>query len=132
MDDTDAGTVAQMQALQREMAEAPQIGAREKICGDFLEEFSLADASNGFAAKLQNLAEGQKLSTLRRCRRDGNCFYRCLLFGILERMCEGFSEGSKWRAKVEAKVSGAVTHCTNAGYESFAVEDMDDAVKEGK
>ena len=53
-----------------------------------MKEFSESggDNSNIFQTKIKYLSDKQGFKYIRKCRRDGNCFYRCFLFAIMERM----------------------------------------------
>lgn len=75
----DEAILAQVEALKKEVTNSgPAVGDLEPI-ESLLEEFANSEV---FATKIKNLMH--KFKHLRRVRRDGNCFYRALLFARLE------------------------------------------------
>lgn len=63
--------------------------------------------TSAFAVKVQQLS--QDFQSMRRCRRDGNCFYRAVAFAILQYFREVREEGQNiaeisadWNAKLKA------------------------------
>ncbi|CAD7951115.1 unnamed protein product [Amoebophrya sp. A25] len=126
----DAGTMAQMESLREEAKEARAIGCLEPIRPDkssssdgakscFLQEF---EAGSLFAQKVDALP----FRLLRRCRRDGNCFYRSYLFGLFHGMCTDVA----FRKRIRTLLDSSLAYCEAAGYDRFAIEEMHEELME--
>ncbi len=71
--------------------------------------------TSAFAVKVQQLSE--KFSGMRRCRRDGNCFYRAIAFAILQFFREGAEGATEIKAAWDAKLKAV-------GFEPIIYEDF--------
>lgn len=121
---SDEQTLEQIESLRKQTESDAQIGDKEALLGgDFTKEF---DNNEAYISKLRSLSD-KKFSLVRRCRRDGNCFYRCVLFALFEKM---INSDDAFRKHLETKVSNVISHCEKAGYDKFAFEDMQEAVVE--
>ncbi|CAM9252740.1 unnamed protein product [Choristocarpus tenellus] len=92
--------VAQTNAISDEIASSqPLIGTKESL-SVLLPEYQ-GNPKPGFTKGVEDLC--RRYSSLRRVRGDGNCFYRCFLFSLLEGTLAGLKrEGDGGdRAKVE-------------------------------
>eukprot|EP00446_Apocalathium_sp_SHHI-4_P016301 CAMPEP_0177219738 /NCGR_PEP_ID=MMETSP0367-20130122/36521_1 /TAXON_ID=447022 ORGANISM="Scrippsiella hangoei-like, Strain SHHI-4" /NCGR_SAMPLE_ID=MMETSP0367 /ASSEMBLY_ACC=CAM_ASM_000362 /LENGTH=271 /DNA_ID=CAMNT_0018669481 /DNA_START=54 /DNA_END=869 /DNA_ORIENTATION=+ len=84
-----------------------------------LDDLKAQYASNpGFLPKIDNL--GQRFSTMRRTRPDGNCFYRAYTYGIFELI----ASEPEMLAAFASRVKGSLDFCVSAGYEKVAIEDF--------
>jgi len=77
-----------------------------------------------YTAKLQSIST--KYGEVRQSRPDGNCFYRCFLYGLFE----NFVEDPEFKAKVLEKVDQLKDKLKEAGYTQFTVDDFYDHFKE--
>jgi ubiquitin thioesterase protein OTUB1 len=70
-------------------------------------------------------------AALRRSQGDGNCFYRCILFGLLEWLVNATDEASKAEraAALRATADRAAAVARRAGLESFVFEDPVDSLR---
>ena len=82
-----------------------------------------ADSNPAFHAKLLDLVHAQ-VTRVRRVRGDGNCFYRCVLLGLLEGLVVSKPAGRR-KAAVErvraafSRIKGTLSHC----YQECVTED---------
>lgn len=109
---------ATIAALRQEQETLPQIGPVESVNvieGEF-------EQNSVFATKLKNL----KFRKIRRARRDGNCFYRSYLFGILEKC---LTDQKLREHVVNFFVTESLDSCGKVGgYEEMIISDMQDEV----
>lgn len=121
VDDGHEATLAQLEGLREEARGALP------ICPPVaLELFAKVDNLEGvWLRKLDNLGrEPEQFGSIRRCRRDGNCFYRSYFFGLFAGMAEDFG----LREKMRALLKESLHYCEQAGYEKYALEDMHEEV----
>ncbi len=117
-----SGTEAQIIALRSEQAVLPGIGP--PISMDlFMNQEKLAEHAV-MRRKLLALPFGQ----VRKCRRDGNCFYRTYLFGLFSQMVS--SERLCTRVGRELMGSKGLDCCAGQGYSRFILEEMQEAVSD--
>jgi len=76
--------------------------------------------------KIENLMIKSGFRKLRRCRRDGNCFYRSYLFGLFWEM----SLDLEFRKLIIKKFQDSLLYCAQAGYDKFILEEMSEEVLE--
>ena len=78
---SDADIIAHAASIRDEQAQRPLVGSREPL-SSLMDDF--VGAAPALVSKCEALAKSY--SHVRRMRRDGNCFFRAFLFGLLERL----------------------------------------------
>ena len=78
---SDADIIAHAASIRDEQAQRPLVGSREPL-SSLMDDF--VGAAPALVSKCEALAKSH--SHVRRMRRDGNCFFRAFLFGLLERL----------------------------------------------
>ncbi|CAD7947439.1 unnamed protein product [Amoebophrya sp. A120] len=135
----DEQTQKQMEELRNEAKQAPGVGKLESLQDFANAEFGLeqtgpsaatagtsssSGSQNTFYKKTMTLTK--QFSRLRKCRRDGNCFYRSYLFGMMAEMCKNVG----FRKHIKAILAQSLSYCESAGYDKFALEEMHEEVTE--
>eukprot|EP00392_Amoebophrya_sp_AT5.2_P000716 g717.t1 len=140
---TDEQTLAQVERLRDEAKQTPAISSLIDLRAFATDATEFPAPGGGsvniFSRKLLNLAKevdvgvssesagassssaSRLFTQMRKCRRDGNCFYRSYLFGLMHEMCVDVA----FRQKTFAKIKGeSLGYCETAGYDKFALEGM--------
>lgn len=118
-------TADQLNAIQADIAKThPLISPPEPV--RVLAPEYAQNPRVGFAQGLEDLQ--RRYANLRRVRGDGNCFYRCFLFGLLERLINSQTAGDAAHAaeseldRVLAVVRQSKEDLVAVGYEEVAIE----------
>jgi len=106
--------LAQQDLLEKETSQQPFIGEKEPLT-TLIEEYQNA---NGFREKIQNLT--QKYSSIRRVRRDGNCFYRAFLFSYLNHLLE--FKNKEEISRILKFIQESFPMLLNLGYPEISIE----------
>eukprot|EP00730_Choanoeca_flexa_P003761 TRINITY_DN11492_c6_g6_i12.p2 TRINITY_DN11492_c6_g6~~TRINITY_DN11492_c6_g6_i12.p2 ORF type:complete len:252 (+),score=48.80 TRINITY_DN11492_c6_g6_i12:1695-2450(+) len=117
---SDTAIMAQMEDIQKQIAATqPLIGPEESL--DVLRSEYNDDI---FVTKIDNLISGTK--GLRRARGDGNCFYRSLIFGVLEWLLADTSCIPAFSEVLQSTYELALA----SGANEFTTEDFYETVKD--
>lgn len=110
---------AQNASIQEDVEKEPLISSPYKIAVLF-EEYQNAP---NFLKKAASLETVFHKTTIRKARKDGNCFYRSFLF----RLCELLCMGSQWfdKFKIFDKVKQFSEMMIKAGFEKLVFEDFE-------
>jgi hypothetical protein len=123
----DLMTLDQLEQIKKEISENQQMVGQIQSVLQLLPIYR--DSPNpGFIPGFEYLAK--KCRGMRTIRGDGNCFYRALLFGYLERILEGLkSENEEIVAiarqelqRMIEKIQGSMKDLTDVGYSEFTIE----------
>jgi hypothetical protein len=99
-----------------EQRKRPLLGDREGL-SNLRAEYQ--DGSQVFIAKINSLVK--RYQHFRRTRQDGNCFYRCFLFSILESLLTERNQAGA--AKLIEVVQGWKRKLIDTGYQELVFED---------
>ncbi|CAI5525688.1 unnamed protein product [Closterium sp. Naga37s-1] len=115
---SDEAILAQQNAMREQEAQwYPLVGEKEPLSA-LASEY--AAGSTAFQDKIEHLAA--EYEAIRRTRGDGNCFFRCFLFALLEHLLQG---GSKEEcAQVRERVARSEQRLRDLGYTEFTWEDF--------
>lgn len=124
---TDQLTLNQMASISSEVASQQPMISEQIPIDSLLPSYEGAE-NKGFVPGIKYLAE--RYRCMRRVRGDGNCFYRAVLFGYLERLLtckleEGQLPSNKADAELDrmkAKIAGSMHELVAVGYEEYAIE----------
>ncbi|CAI7774563.1 unnamed protein product, partial [Closterium sp. NIES-53] len=115
---SDEAILAQQNAMREQEAQwYPLVGEKEPLSA-LASEY--AAGSTTFQDKIEHLAA--EYEAIRRTRGDGNCFFRCFLFALLEHLLQG---GSKEECvQVRERVARSEQRLRDLGYTEFTWEDF--------
>ncbi|CAI5472666.1 unnamed protein product [Closterium sp. Yama58-4] len=115
---SDEAILAQQNAMLEEEAQRyPLVGEKEPLAA-LASEY--AAGSTTFQDKIEHLA--MEYEAIRRTRGDGNCFFRCFLFALLEHLLQ---DGSKEECEqVRERVARSEQRLRDLGYTEFTWEDF--------
>lgn len=112
---TDNDSFSQLEKIRRdEINESLLVGKEEKLENIAIEYIETAKV---FYTKLISMTE-KGYETIRRCRRDGDCFYRAVSFCLVEnirKLCE--EKKQKYLQSIKEKLN-------QSNYESFLIDDF--------
>ena len=118
---SDADIIAHAASIRDEQAQRPLVGSREPL-SSLMDDF--VGAAPALVSKCEALAKSH--SHVRRMRRDGNCFFRAFLFGLLERLI-GRPEAC---AAAKKRFGDYGKKLVEAGYQEFVFEDALELLQE--
>ncbi|CAI5987715.1 unnamed protein product [Closterium sp. NIES-64] len=115
---SDDAILAQQNAMREEEAQRyPLVGEKEPLSA-LASEY--AAGSTAFQDKIEHLAS--EYEAIRRTRGDGNCFFRCFLFALLEHLLQGSSKEEC--EQVRERVARSEQRLRDLGYTEFTWEDF--------
>ena len=110
-----------MNKLREEIAEQMPFISEKKETVSLLDEWQ----DNKFYASVQDLI--QRYQFVRRLRRDGNCFYRALLFQLFEHSVAQVAAGNKGEYnRMREVIEKSKGELMEIGYDEIAIEDFYD------
>eukprot|EP01094_Clydonella_sp_ATCC50884_P004060 TRINITY_DN13138_c0_g1_i1.p1 TRINITY_DN13138_c0_g1~~TRINITY_DN13138_c0_g1_i1.p1 ORF type:complete len:266 (+),score=88.98 TRINITY_DN13138_c0_g1_i1:234-1031(+) len=116
---TDQEIAAHHEAVQREQEEKPLVGPCEPT-SSLLTEFSQPGA---FRTKCEHICK--EYASIRRVRRDGNCFVRAYCFAVLEWLASRPDHATcEDSVRLKALFGGATAYMVQQGFPEFGVEDF--------
>jgi len=126
----DAMTVAQLNGILEDSKAAPMVSEKLGVSAALGAEYA-DNPQRGFATSIRRL-DGAYAS-LRRVRKDGNCFYRGFLYRYLEELLVaqlshevacGAASACPELARIRAVVRGSKAALLEVGYEEVVVDDF--------
>ncbi|KAJ9052638.1 hypothetical protein DSO57_1032251 [Entomophthora muscae] len=120
-DYTDLDILNYMQTVKDEQAAIHPLVAVAEPISKLAEEY--ANGSQIYQKKIDNLSKD--FGRFRRCRGDGNCFYRAFAFSLFEKLLSGsIEEHLNFIKLIEASLAVLI----QAGFQAIVVEDFYDEV----
>ena len=112
----DAQICAQQDSIEAEIASTQPLVGDVEPWSNLEEEYT---GNEAFQAHIVSL--GKSYGSLRRVRKDGNCFYRAFLFSYLEYLSKKPEELATFRKLVSDLAESMVR---DGGYQSYIIQDM--------
>lgn len=121
-------TCSQLNAITAEIAAASPLVSAPAPLATLLPEYQ-DNPRSGFAAGIGCLAS--RYAAFRRVRGDGNCFYRCFLFGFLEQLVRRRERGAAAPAEAAAVAAAAAAEAERVRVLAVVRQSKDDLVSIG-
>lgn len=122
----DQLTVAQMNNILSDIQTTPMVGDRVGVLSALRAEYA-RNPMVGFARGIEAL--DARYASLRRVRKDGNCFYRGFLYRYLEHLCSTEASARAASAspcaelvRIKALVAASKAKILGVGYEESAID----------